>query len=101
MNISTDYTWKDTSKTQKNHFLLPGLLPALLVGHSGSSKSTIMNNLLIQPGLLNYNRLYVYGNSLHQKEFKILKLAFDKRLSKLQIQFIFTNQALIEKHGVR
>ena len=58
-----------------------------------------MNNLLIQPGLLDYDRLYVYRNSLHQKEFKILKLAFDKRLSKSQIQFIFTHQPLIEKHG--
>ena len=39
-------------------------------------------NLLFQPGWLDYNHLYVFGKSLHQQEYKVLRKGLDAGLSK-------------------
>ena len=64
-------------------------------------------NLLLQPGWLDYNHLYIYGKSLHQQEYKILRKGFEGCLSKRQISSVFNSQEMrsliaIEKYsGVR
>ncbi len=100
MEISDQYTWDDAKKhDRENHFLLPNSLRALLVGNSNCGKSTIMNTLLLQTGLLDYKNLLVFGNSLHQLEFQIIKAAFEKRLSKSQIQVLFQLQKRVNEQG--
>ena len=49
-------------------------------------------NLLLQPGLLDYNHLYVFGKSLHQQEYKVLRKGFEAGLSKKQISNVFNSQ---------
>ena len=39
-------------------------------------------NLLLQPGWLDYNHLYVFGKSLHQQEYKVLRKGLEAGLSK-------------------
>ena len=101
MDITDRYTWKnDESKDErKNHFLLPKSIRALLVGHSNCGKSTIMNTLLLRPGCLDYQNLLIFGKSLHQMEYQIMKCAFEKGLSKSQIQVIFDHQKLVNEQG--
>ena len=60
-------------------------------------KTTLLLNLLLKPNWLDYNHLYVFGNTLHQKEYQVMKKALDLGLTKQQINNIFKNQEEFEK----
>jgi len=58
---------------KKNHSILPRSLRDLIVGKSGCGKTTLLLNLLLQPDWLDYSKLSVFGKSLFQPEYKILR----------------------------
>ena len=100
--ITDRYTWNTKERSEeacRNHFLLPECVRGLLVGPSGCGKSTLMYTLLLKPGMLAYENLMVFGRSLFQIEYRIIKAAFEKGLSKEQIEVIFTNKAKVNKNG--
>ena len=100
MSIEDVYVWKDNDRYKsQHHFLLPNSLRALVVGKSGCGKSTLVDNLLLQPELLDYDNLLVFGPSLHQAEYEIMKAAFAKHLSKKQIRVLFKQQEDVHRHG--
>ena len=41
--------------------------------------------------------MYVFGNTLHQQEYQVMKKALDSGLSKQQISNVFKNQKEFEK----
>jgi len=45
---------------KKNHSLLPRSLRGLIVGKSGCGKTTLLLNLLLRPGWLDYSKLSVF-----------------------------------------
>ena len=92
MDISRDFSWKHGKTKRMNSPLLPNNIRGLIIGKSNCGKTTLLLNLLLQPNWLDYNHLYVFGNTLHQLEYQILKKAFDNGLSKHQIANIFKNQ---------
>ena len=94
MEVNHNFAWK-TEKKRNNSPLLPQDIRGLIVGSSNSGKTTIILNLLLNPGWLDYNHLYVFGKSLHQKEYAILKKGFEVGLSKEQIANLFHNQESI------
>ena len=49
-------------------------------------------NLLLQPGWLDYNHLYVFGKSLHQQEYKVLRKGLEAGLSMQQVSNLFNSQ---------
>ena len=49
-------------------------------------------NLLLRPGWLDYNHVYVFGNGLHQQEYKVLRKGLEAGLSKQQISNLFNSQ---------
>ena len=53
-------------------------------------------NLLLQPGWLDYNHLYIFGKSLHQQEYKILRKGFEGGLSKQQMSNAFNSQEMLQ-----
>ena len=59
---------------------------------SGCGKTTVIFNLLLQSGWLDYNRLHVFGKSLHQQEYKVLRKGLDASLSKHQFSNLFNSQ---------
>ena len=77
---------------KNNHPLLPKSLRGLIVGKSGCSKTTLLLNLLLRPGWLNYSKLPVFGKSLVQPEYKILKKCFEEQLPKEMITRVFENR---------
>ena len=64
----------------------------LIIGKSGCGKTTLLLNLLLRPNWLDFNHLQVFGKSLFQPEYKILKKAFEEKLPKESVIDLFDNQ---------
>ena len=94
LKINSQFAWKGDNN-RKNLFL-PVSIRGLIIGKSNCGKSTVLFNLLLQPGWLDYDHLYVFGRSLYQPEYQILKKGFEAGLSKSQICNIFRNQSQFE-----
>ena len=59
-------------------------------------KTTVIFNLLLQPGCLDYNHLYVFGKSLHQLEYKVLRKGSEGGLTKQKISNVFNSQEVLQ-----
>ena len=95
MIISKRYAWQSTGNFRENNPLLQSLR-GLVIGKSGCGKTTVILNLLLQPGWLDYNHLYIFGKSLHQQEYKIFRKGFEGGLSKQQISNVFNSQEMLQ-----
>ena len=88
MEVKANYTWN--SKVQReNNPLLPNNIRGLIIGKSNCGKTTLILNFLLQPDWLDYTHLYVFGKSLHQREYQIIRKGFEYGLSKQQLTNIF------------
>ena len=99
MEISDTYIWRPSKTQRQHHFLLPRDIRAIVVGKSGVGKTVLLTYLLLEPGVMDYNNLIVYGRSLHQPEYQIMKSVFNKKLSKNQIKVLFENQSDVINEG--
>ena len=97
MNIRNDYSWRATSSKRENSPLLPQNIRGLIVGKSNCGKTTLLLNLLLQPDWLDYNHLYVFGKSLHQQEYRVLKKGLEAGLSKRQVSNLFLQQDILAR----
>ena len=95
MEVNPGFAWKK-EKTRHNSPLLPDSIRGLIVGSSNCGKTTLILNLLLNPGWLDYNHLFVFGKSLHQKEYQVLKKYFEAGLSEEQLANLFKNQESIK-----
>src|SRR6218665_2103764 len=74
-----DLSWNDDKATRFNNPLLSRSIRGLIVGKSASGKTTMLLNLLLNPGWLGYDSLQVFSRSIFQPEYKILKKAFQEK----------------------
>ena len=93
MEIQDTFVWKNDSIPRYNHFLLPKDIRCL------SGKTVLLTYLLLEPKILDFETLTICGRSLHQKEYQIMKHAFQKRLNKSQIKVLFQRQKDVESEG--
>ena len=84
-----DLSWNETMRKRFNNPLFPKSIRGVIVGKSGCGKTTLLINILIQPDWLDYNKLFVFGKSLFQPEYKIIKKAFEEKLMKQKIINLF------------
>ena len=96
MNIINDYSLKSGTE-RHNSPLLPKNIRGLIIGKSNCGKTTLLFNLLLRPGWLDYDHLYIFGKSLHQPQYQILKRGFEAGLSKRQISNVFMQQDVLMK----
>ena len=76
-----------------NNELLPRSIRGLIIGKSGCGKTTLLLNLLLRPEWLDYNNLQVFGKSLFQPEYKVIKKAFEEKLYKEDVVKPFNIQS--------
>ena len=84
-----DLSWNEMMAKRFNNPLFPKSVRGLIVGKSGCGKTTLLLNLLLRHGWLDYNNLCIFGKSLFQNEYKILKTAFEENLPKECILKLF------------
>ena len=84
-----DLSWNEVISKRFNNPLLPRTIRGIIVGKSGCGKTTLLLNLLLKQGWLDYDNLYVFGKSLLQPEYQILKKAFEENLPKECILRLF------------
>ena len=77
-----DFSWNEVISKRFNNPFLPRSISGIIVGKSGCGKTTLLLNLLFRPGWLDYDNLFVFGKSLFQPEYRILKKAFEENLPK-------------------
>ena len=75
-----DLSWNEVINKRFNNSLLPPSIRGLIIGKSGCGKTALLLNLLLRPGWLDYNRLSVFGKSLFEPEYRMLKKAFEVKL---------------------
>ena len=92
--------WNENQNKRCNHPLLPKGIRGLIIGKSRCGKTTLLINLLLRPGWLDYNNINIFGKSLFQPEYHILEKAFDEKLTKEVIIRLFENQNEITNLGV-
>ena len=74
--------WNEYLSKRCNHPLLPEGIRGLIIGKSECGKTTLVINLLLHPGWLDYNNINIFGKRLFQPEYHILKKAFEEKLPK-------------------
>ena len=84
--------WNENLSKHYNHPLLPKGIRELIIGKSGCGKTTLLINLLLRSGWLDYNNINIFGKRLFQPEYHILKKAFEERLPKEVIIRLFENK---------
>ena len=84
-----DLSWNEVTAKRFNNPLLPRSIRGIIVGKSVCGKTTLLLNLLFKPGWLNYDNLCVFGKSLFQPEYRILKKSFEENLRKECILSLF------------
>jgi len=78
---------------RKNGSQFPRSIRGLIIGKSGCGKTTLMANLLLRGGWLDYNNLLLFGKSLHQPEYQVLKKGFGMGMPKATILNILSAAA--------
>jgi len=95
-----DLSWNEKTSKRSNNPLLPRSIRGLIVGKSGCGKTTLLHNLLVRPGWLDYDNLQIFGRSLFQPEYQILEKAFKEKLPKEAIAGLFDIKEDIMKRNV-
>ena len=92
--------WNENVSKRCNRTLLPQGIRGLIIGKSGCGKTTLLIKRLLRPGWLDYNNINIFGKSLFQPEYHILKKAFEEKLLKEVIIILFENQNEITHLGI-
>ena len=85
--------WNENLSKRCNHPLLPQCIRVLIIGKSGCGKITLLIKPLLRPGWPDNNNINIFGKSLFQQKYHILKKAFEEKLHKSNVECNFYQSA--------
>ena len=95
-----DLSWNEvTSKRFNNHLLLRSIR-GIIVGKSGCGKMTLLLNLLLRPGWLDYDNLCIFGKKSFSTRISNIKKAFEENLPKEYILKLFNMRDEIQNSQI-
>jgi len=71
----------------------------LIVGMSGAGKTALLMKMLLDPNLLNYEKLYVFAKSLYQPEYQVLRVGLQNGLPKTDIIKLMNSDTILKKNN--
>ena len=80
--IVKNLAWNENQSKRCNHPLLPKGIRGLIICKSGCCKTTLLINLLLRPGWLDYNNINIFGICFNQSIIssrKLLKKNYPKK----------------------
>src|SRR5947208_12209736 len=75
-----------------HHKNLPQSFRMLIIGSSGSGKSSLLFQMLLEPNFIDYTNLIIYTPTKNQPEYQLLEHGFSNGLSKESIAALVLNQ---------
>ena len=87
--MGDSFVWKHSLKFNNSPVLPQEAIRALFVGESGSGKTSLLYSWLLN-GVLDFNRLYIFSNSIQQDLDKMLILGFNYGFTKEELLMIFS-----------
>ena len=87
-----DLSWNEVTSRRSNHLLLPRSIRGIIVGNLSCGKTTLLLNLSLRLGWLDYANLCVFEKRLFQPEYRILKKAFEENLPEKHILDLFNER---------
>jgi hypothetical protein len=92
------YFYKTTVKRVHNE-CFPSNFRMLIVGMSSAGKTALLMRMLLEPGLLNYEKLYVFAKSLYQPEYQVLRAGLQNGLPKTDIIKLMNSDTILKKNN--
>ena len=78
-----NFAWNENLSKLCHHPLLPQGIRCLIIGKSGYGKTTLLINLLLRPGWLDYNNIHIFGKVYFNQSIissrKLLKTSYPKK----------------------
>jgi hypothetical protein len=93
------YTYSQKQRRLHNK-LFPDCFRSLIVGPSGCGKTQLLMRMLLEDGLLNYDKLYIYTPSLFLKEYQCLEHGFNHNLHKDDIYELLKSDDFQQKEEI-
>ena len=95
-----DLSWNETTTKRFNNPIFLKSIRGIIIEKSGCGKTTLLLNLLLRSGWLDYNNLCDFRKSLFQPKYEILKTAFEENLPKEYILRLFNMRGEIQNSQI-
>ena len=90
------YYYRQNKKLVHNE-CFPETFRMLIVGPSGFGKTSLLMRMLLEDGLLNYGKLYIFAKSLYQPEYRVLQSGLEHNLPKSDIVDMMNSDGITTK----
>lgn len=80
--------------------IFPKPLICYIAGKTGSGKTTLLIDFLLREGILDYNDVYIYAKTIHQKHYECLKKYYEEHMDALNLYYFSKENKNLPKEKI-